>query len=790
MKSILLLLSACSLQITGQTAGTIRHHVSGYVVDSETSERLSDAYIRIGKVATLTNGYGYFTLRVEPGQHEVYASCTGCTPFVQDVWITGDTLLTVPLRTGVELAEVTVTAPRQHIGSSGLGNARINLSQLYLTPLFLGERDVVKSIQALPGISGGMEGSSNVVVRGGTYDQTLFLMDDAPVYSQNHTFGFFSIFNPDALLSADVYKGGIPTIYGNRMSGVAAIALKDGNMHAHRGSVSLGLLASSLSAEGPIVRDRVSYLFAARRSFIDLLMKGLMRLSASDGDYSAVLLSFWDVNGKLTWRLNDRTRLSAGVYTGNDMLGAENETETDGSGYGDDDHSKAYDRYGRGWRNTTASLRLTSDIRPGTFLSSSFYYSQLDNYDSYKINADGLRFTQRKAMRMQDVGWRTSLERKTGNANTVFAGFDVSYQHYRPELLTREVTNAADLTIDNYRPLRLLTASLFACDEWQYGRWTFIPGIRLSNYNTQDQNKLAVEPRLKISLQAGDNNRLMLAYDRMTQPVHSINEMVYAESSSYWLPFREDRLPVADQLSAGWKNYRFPHLTLSAEIYFTQMRHIVHIRNMESYMYNHSGYRTGTGRSRGLEIFAQYSPRRFNAMLSYTLSKTDRTFDGRTVPFKYDAPHELELSAGYEVYRTEKTKNRLSVNMHYRTGFPYAVALIRYPGVKAETGLPTEPEDGMPAQQQGYNYTWFRDEIDYIADEPNIRIRDFFRTDINFTTEKKRKHGSLIWQFSILNVTARNNPYNIYRYSDHTGSRYKAFVLVPFLPSFSVRREF
>jgi hypothetical protein len=210
------------------------------------------------------------------------------------------------------------------------------------------------------------------------------------------------------------------------------------------------------------------------------------------------------------------------------------------------------------------------------------------------------------------------------------------------------------------------------------------------------------------------------------------------------------------------------------------MRNIVHIQNMESYMYHHSGYRTGTGRSRGLEIFAQYSPKRLHTLLSYTLSKTDRTFDGKTVPFKYDAPHELEFSAGYEVYRTGKTHNRLSVNMQYRTGFPYVITTVRYPGVKPESDIPVE-------SGRNGSYTWFRDEIDYVGSEPNIRLRDFFRTDINFTIEKKRKHGSLIWQFSILNVTARSNPYNIYRYND---DRYRAFILVPFLPSLSVKRAF
>ena len=761
MKSAILFIFfvICSLSVKSQVL------ISGYATDEETGERLSGVHIRAGDKYTITNNYGFYSISVPEGTVAFFASYIGYSAYDKTFFLQNDTMLSIPMKSGIDLAEIVVTSKQmRNIEDKGLGNIRVNLSQLSVSPLFLGERDIIKTMQFLPGVSSGMEGSSNLNIRGGTNDQTLYLMDDVPVYNQNHTFGLISIFNPDALLSADIYKGGIPSIYGNRLSGVASIAVKDGNMKSHHQSISIGLLAGALSAEGPVIKDKLSYLFTARRSFLDLFVRGYMALVSGE-DVSGVLMSFWDVNGKMTWKMTDKTRLSLSIYNGNDDLGMMNK---DVDSY---NNEKTVERMGLGWATTTASLRLTSNIRPNSFFSSSFYYSYLNNFDYFNIEANDIEIEQRKMSRLREIGWRNSLERKLfNNTQTLFIGFDASLQNYSPDYMMKKSNGITD-KINNVNK-NLLTASVFGYDEIKYGRLTFVPGLRVSFYSTSEKNKVTIEPRAKISVFADDNNKFMLSYDRMTQPVHSVNEMNYTVQTDYWLPFSEDLLPVSDQISVGWKNYSLKNMTLSVEAYYKKMRNLIMIRDLENYMDFHTDYHEGTGRSMGLELMAQYSKGRFNTWLSYTLSKSERTFDGRTSPFKYDAPHDISLFASYDIYKKGAYKNTLSMNMQYRSGLPYYVAEMSYPSMPQSGIIPT--------------YTWYEPEINYIPEYPNTRLKDFFRTDINFTMEKKMKKGSRSWQFSLLNVTGHENPYNVYR----KDGRYKAFVLIPFMPSFSFRREF
>ncbi|MDR2472915.1 MAG: TonB-dependent receptor [Tannerella sp.] len=756
----LLIISIIFIQTNLMAQAQVR--ISGYVSDAETGESLLGANIRIDGNGSVTNNYGYYIITASAGAHTIKVSYTGYSEQSINISLNKDTTLNFALKEGVELEEVVVTA-RQDIETKGLGAMRINLSQLSVTPMFMGERDIIKTVQFLPGISSGMESSSSLNIRGGTNDQTLYLLDDVPVYNQNHAFGLVSVFNSDALLNADVYKGGIPSIYGNRLSGVASIAIKDGNMKSHHQSISLGLLSGTVAAEGPVLKDRLSYLFTARRSFLDLLMRGAMKLM-SDGSESGFLITFWDVNGKLTWKIKDNTRLSLSVYNGNDDLGGYNNEFNRST-----NQMRYKERVGLGWATTTAAARLTSELSRNAFLSSSLYYSQLQNFDYYNVKTPDYSLGQRRTARMQEYGWRTSVENHLSNNNTFFFGFDASLQRYQPDYLISDHNGEQSRFINGRR--RLFTAAVFAYDELKYGLWTFTPGLRASLYRT-DGIFFAIEPRLKLSYRANETNSLMLAYDRMTQPVHSVNEMNYSVRNDYWLPFNERRPPVSDQISAGWKNYSIPNLTLSLEAYYKHSHNLIMIRDLEYYLDYHTDYQTGSGRSNGVELMAQYRYHDFNAMLSYTLSKTTRRFGSVTVPFKYDARHDVSLFASQVVYRRGAYRNILSANMQYRNGLPYYIADVSYPSA--------------PQPEAEYNYTWYPSDVNNIPYYPNTRLKDFFRADLNFMMEKQLRHGSRAWQFSILNVTAHDNPYSVYRRK----GKYKAFVLIPFLPSVSFRREF
>jgi hypothetical protein len=244
--------------------------------------------------------------------------------------------------------------------------------------------------------------------------------------------------------------------------------------------------------------------------------------------------------------MNEKTKLAASVYTGYDMTGILNQEKNNESG------KKIKDKFGLGWLTATSSVQLTSNLKPDMFLSSNIYYSQLDNFDFHKIKTPQFNSDQKRLSRIQEIGWRSSLENKLSNSQTLYVGADISGQFFKPDFQVRSGK------ADKSEVKKLFTFSVFGYDEFKFADWTFTPGLRASYYRTVEGGKAAVEPRLKIAKAVGENNRFMLAYDRMTQPVHSLYEMSYTIQTDYWLPFKGDRLPVSDQISAGWKTIRCP----------------------------------------------------------------------------------------------------------------------------------------------------------------------------------------------------------------------------------------
>lgn len=676
----------------------------------------------------------------------------------------------------INLEVVEVNRTVRNIDSRGLGNMRINMNQVRLSPLFLGERDVIKTLQFLPGVSSGMEGSSQLNIRGGTNDQTLYLMDGVPVYNQNHTFGFFSIFNTDAVESAEIYKGGIPSFYGDKLSGVVSVGIKDGDFRKYNHSFSLGLLAMTFTSNGPVVKDKLSYMVAARRSFFDLLYNGIMTLAQEGGGGS--MIAFYDINAKLSWKINPKSMLSWQAYTGyDDLYGMNYSSETYFLDNGQKAGKKSFrEKFGYGWKSMSSSLRYTSQLNPNLLLTNTLYYTGLNNFNYYrnKEKTPEYKSTYENTLSslLDELGLRTSFNHKINDRNTLSYGIDASYQTFRPDYVYKK-TNNAKIEYNNSK-LKLASLSTYIYDELNINGWLLGLGLRTSLYHNREKTRIAIDPRLKINTFLGDKNKLMLAYDRMHQPVHTTNEMNYNVQTDYWIPFKENHLPNSHQLSVGWKNYTTPDLSFSIESYYKKMNNLLMIRNLENYLDFHTDYETGNGESMGVEFMLEYTHGRLTAWGSYALSKSTRDFGGKSYRFKYDAPHDLSAFAGYTVRENEKNRNTLSANLQYRSGYPYYVPELSYPS----PGLPT-----LPSGFGGLNNIYT---IDYIPQYPNIRLKNYFRLDLNFTMQQKLKHGSRTWQFSILNVTNQNNPYAIYK----KDGKYKAFILIPFFPSFSFTRNF
>ncbi|MDR2969690.1 MAG: TonB-dependent receptor [Tannerellaceae bacterium] len=757
------------LTVAGAVFSQNQLTISGVVREKSSKEVIANATINISGDVSVSGERGFFSVKTSAGQSDITVSYVGFKPFHTVIDAVRDTMLVIELEEGIELKEVVVEHRRPTLQSKGLGNIRLDLKQLYKTPLFLGERDVIKAMQFLPGVSSGMEGSSSLNIRGGTNDQTLYLMDNVPIYNQNHTFGLLSIFNPEALHTVDLYKGGIPAMYGNRLSGVANVSFKDGNMKEHNQSLSVGLLSGSIHLEGPIVKDKLSYMLSARRSLPDLITKGIITIS--NHSTGMEMFAFYDINAKTTWNISNKTNLSLLFYNGYDDLFGMNKDYTA-------DDRKYSDKYGYGWKSMMTSLRLTSALSSGMYLYANLYYTNLNNFKYFQqksTSADDRASLENYIFsNLEEFGLKTKIEHKISNNNTLFYGMDLSRQYFKPDYMEKTV-NESKVTYDTDR-LNLQTLGLFVFDEFTLDDWLLGIGLRSSAYRSRNKTLFTVEPRIKISKFIGDRNKIMLAYDYTTQPVHSLHEMTYTVRCDFWVPFQEDKLPAAQQYSIGWKNYPTPNLTVSAEAYLKEMKNLLRIDNLEYYIDYHDSYAVGKGRSYGLELMAQYDSGKLSTWLSYTLSKSTRTFNGSKYPFKYDSPNDISAFVGYDVYKKNERTNTLSLNMQYRTGIPYSIPSVDLPGI------------GLPSYENGYDVYSGSSSLNYIPKSPNTRLPDYFRLDINFTMERKLKNrGSAMWQFSLLNATGHVNPYAVYRGDD---GRYKVFLLIPFMPSLSYKREF
>jgi len=755
-----------------------KYTISGTIRSAKTGETIIGATIRIFNAAsspltgTTSNEYGFYSIILTPGDYQVEASSVGMKYKRTEVTLSGNTILNISLEEDTkDLQEVTVRASTQarSLRTPQMGMERLSMPEIKDIPVLLGEKDILKTIQLLPGIKSAGDGNSGFYVRGGGADQNLILLDEATVYNPSHLLGFFSTFNSDAIKNIVVYKSGMPAQYGGRLSSVVDVKMNEGNNQDYGASGGIGLISSRLNIEGPIQKDRSSFLVSGRRTYADLFLK-----LSPDSNINKSRLYFYDLNAKANYMLGDKDRLYLSGYFGRDVLSQDNLS-------------------GINWGNTTATARWNHLFNSRLFSNTSLIYS---NYD-FKItnNVTGNEFNI--LSQIKDWNLKEELQWYAGAKNSLNIGFDVIHHTIRPG----EISASKDAGINSMVfPRRYsLEYAVYATNTWKAtDRLTLTYGIRGSAfsilgkgdyYDIDPSGKildtlhygsgqvvktyLNIEPRLAAGYQLDPTTAVKASYVRNTQNLHLVSNSVSSSPTDRWVANTNIIKPeISDQVSIGYyKNLQEGRYELTVETYYKSMQHQIDYRDGAN-IYTNQPIETqllyGKGRAYGIEWLLKKRTGRLTGWISYTLSKTERKIDGinndQWYNARQDRTHDIAIVG---IYKLNK-KWTLSADWVYYTG-----DAITFPSGKYTV-------DGVVyflyTRRNGY------------------RMPNYHRLDLGATCQlKQKKRFSSELNFSLYNAYGRENAYQIsFRQSKDDPNRTEAVQtsLFRFIPSITYNFKF
>ncbi|WP_159517729.1 TonB-dependent receptor [Sunxiuqinia indica] len=767
MNKLLYLLIVFPLLGYGQST----KRLTGYVQDAQTGERLIGATLfhpESGK-GTTSNAYGFFSLSLPRGKQLVEARFVGYQRTTLELNLQQDTLIVVRLTPGLDLEEVTVKGRHNtssHPELSNLSFNRINMETIDRIPVILGERDLLKSLQYLPGVKGGRENTTTYNVRGGSDDQNLILLDGVPVYNVSHVFGFFSTFNNDAIKSASFYKGGIPARFGGRLSSVLDISMKEGNMRKASGTFSISPISGRFTYEAPIKRDTASYLISFRRSFIDLPMVLMQKIYDSAQTYG---FKFYDFNGKTNWMVNEKNRLYLSIYAGRDKQFHRSEY----AGVSTRNHYQ--------WGNLTGVLRWNKLFSPKLFANFSAYFSQYQYEQEAKSNSDETFTEFYTSSKLWDHSAKFDFEYYPATNYTLRFGGKYSHLVFKPNILQVKGNEYNQKFNDQYTNQSDL-AELYFENDVQWGDFNINGGGRLSNYFADGEYYLHIQPRLAAGVKLGQGYSLTASYMLMTQHLHLLTNSSLGLPTDLWVASTGKVKPETGyQFALGMEKDFNQTYRAGVEAYYKQMDHVIRFEEGETFVNaNENNWEesvlVGQGRAYGSELFVEKRKGRLTGMLSYTLAWSERQFDEvnnrNWFPFKYDRRHDISLMAEYELQTNSSYKKSLSFGFTLQSGNHLSVSDAEMPGIMPP-GMQESVWSDLPE--------WFSTRKTFY--EPNnFRMPSFHHLDIGYSSKRKRSNGKIYtWTFSIYNVYNRMNPWYYYKKDNEV----RSVSVFPIIPSVS-----
>ena len=734
--------------------------LNGYITDKESGESLIGATVYINELnaGTVTNAYGFYSITLDQGTYSLDFRYIGYVSMSRSIDLNSNQKVDIELEgDDIQLENIVISDQAEdfNVSSIEMSTAKLDMSKISEIPTFLGENDIIKAIQLLPGVSSVGEGASGFNVRGGSVGQNLVLLDEAPVYNSSHLLGFLSVFNPDAVKDLKLYKGGIPSRFGGRLSSILDIRMKDGNNKKTVVSGGIGSIFSRFTLESPIKKDKSSFILALRRSYADILFSPFLKNSGVFNDGSA--LNFYDITAKANFDLDPKNTIFVSSYIGRDVFMFD-------------------ERQGFNWGNRTGTLRWNHLFNDRLFSNFTLIYS---NYDyQLAFGSDDMNKFEWDS-KVETYNFKPELTYFINANNELSLGAEVIRYRFEPaNAVGVSEGEISDITLPSKYAFE---GSFYIGNEQKFSNLTLSYGARYSLYsyygpsfkyefgaplflgdrkpliseseiigNDRIQSYSSFEPRVSINLKISNTASVKASYNKMTQYIHLLSNTAASSSLDVWTPSTNNIKPeIGHSYVFGlFKNFRNNTFESSIEVYYKDLENQIDYIDGADLLINkyfEGDLLSGIGRAYGLEFLFKKNRGDFSGWLSYSLGRSELKIDGinnfNWYPTRYDQTHNFKVTGSYKL----NSRVQLSGNFVYLTGTP-----VTYPSSKYIV--------------QGFV-------IPHIADRTRhqFRIPDYHRLDFSATINGKkfkkngveRKNNSSL-VVSIYNIYGRRNPFSVY----------------------------
>jgi hypothetical protein len=769
---LVVILFVASLSFSAQSKYTI----SGYVTEKGSRENLPGVTVYQANTnnVTTTNIYGFYSITLPASDSvKLIFGFVGYEQQTQIIKLDKNVSLTIQLPVKNQLQEVEVVAKKNENVSEDVQMSKIDIpiSKVKEIPALLGEKDVLKVLQLMPGVQKGSEGSSGFYVRGGGPDQNLIILDEATVYNAFHLFGFFSLFNGDALKSVELTKGGFPARYGGRLSSVLDMQMKDGDKEKIKGEAGIGLISSRLTIEGPIIKDKCSFLVSARRTYIDALIYPFLPKNSKGGYY------FYDLNAKLNYVLSDKDRLYLSGYFGKDNFYFNNKQEN------------STDKAGLNWGNATATARWNHLFSNKLFSNTSLIFTDykliISAESKDKLDFFNLKYTSG----IRDYSFKTGFDFIPNPKHYIKFGIQSIYHQFRPGATVVKSSFASD-NVNKVQLIEAFENSLFVEDDWKISqKLRMNAGMRITNFIVKTENYINPEPRLSLRYLLKKDLSVKASYALMNQYMHLLSNTGIGLPTDLWVPAtKKAHFMQSQQIALGIsKDFLKKGYDVSVEGYYKKMNNVLGYKEGANFLSIggengktiswEDNVTSGQGWSYGAEVFIRKNTGKLTGWIGYTLSWTQLQFDelnfGKKFYARYDRRHDISVVGIYHI----NNKITLSTTWVYGTGNAITLPLNTY---QANMYVPNNP------YSSGSNQMMVGLVQDYGQQRNAYRMSNYHRLDIGIQFTKKFKHVIRVFEFSIYNAYNHLNPFFYYIETDADGNQTLMQVsLFPIIPSFT-----